>query len=426
MSQFEPARHREADWISAAEAERTILERVTAPAPLGTEQVGLVDALGRVLAGDVTSSVAHPGWDNSAMDGYAVRSADIRGASRERPVRLRVVEDVPAGAFPSRAVGLNEAIKVMTGSPIPEGADGVTRLEFTRPGADPNTILVVSDADAGRNVRRKGEDIAPGQIVARAGTRLRPAEIGVLASVGAARVRVYRRPRVAVLATGDELADFDAVDAVRAGRKIMNSNSYALGALLVEAGCVPVLLGIARDTRESTREHLRRGLDCDALITTAGVAVGERDYVKEVLEEMGFRPDFWRVRIRPGSPLTFGLLQGRPVFALPGNPVSAMVTFEVFVRPALDRMQRVSDPRRPRIAVRPAEPIRVKPGLRHFLRCRLEPHADGIPRARLTGPQGSGILTSMSAADALLIVPETVDTLDPGDLAEAIPLTSPR
>lgn len=419
----EPARHRQADWISAAEAERRILERV---APLGTEEVVLLDALGRVLAEDVASNVAHPGWDNSAMDGYAVRSADIRGASRERPVPLRVVEDVPAGAFPTRPVGPGEAIKVMTGSPIPEGADGVTRLEWTRPGAEPGTILVVSDADAARNIRQKGEDVQPGQVVARARTRLRPAEIGVLASVGAARVRVYRRPRVGVLSTGDELADFDAFEEVRAGRKIMNSNSYALGALLIEAGCIPALLGIARDTRESTLEHLERGLDCDALITTAGVAVGERDYVKDVLEEMGFRPDFWRVRIRPGSPLTFGLLRGRPVFALPGNPVSAMVTFEVFVRPALDGMQGVADPRRPRIAVRPTEPIRVKSGLTHFLRCRLEPHSDGVPRARLTGPQGSGILTSMSAADALLVVPEDVEVLERTDLAEAIPLRSPR
>lgn len=419
----EPARHRQADWISAAEAERRILERV---APLGTEEVVLLDALGRVLAEDVASNVAHPGWDNSAMDGYAVRSADIRGASRERPVPLRVVEDVPAGAFPTRPVGPGEAIKVMTGSPIPEGADGVTRLEWTRPGAEPGAILVVSDADAARNIRQKGEDVQPGQVVARARTRLRPAEIGVLASVGAARVRVYRRPRVGVLSTGDELADFDAFEEVRAGRKIVNSNSYALGALLIEAGCIPALLGIARDTRESTLEHLERGLDCDALITTAGVAVGERDYVKDVLEEMGFRPDFWRVRIRPGSPLTFGLLRGRPVFALPGNPVSAMVTFEVFVRPALDGMQGVADPRRPRIAVRPTEPIRVKSGLTHFLRCRLEPHSDGVPRARLTGPQGSGILTSMSAADALLVVPEDVEVLERTDLAEAIPLRSPR
>ncbi|MBI4513086.1 MAG: molybdopterin molybdotransferase MoeA [Gemmatimonadetes bacterium] len=419
----EPARHRQADWISAAEAERRILERV---APLGTEEVALLDALGRVLAEDVTSNVAHPGWDNSAMDGYAVRSADIRGASRERPVPLRVVEDVPAGAFPTRPVGPGEAIKVMTGSPIPEGADGVTRLELTRPGAEPGTILVVSDADAARNIRQKGEDVQPGQVVARARTRLRPAEIAVLASVGAARVRVYRRPRVGVLSTGDELADFDAFEEVRAGRKIMNSNSYALGALLIEAGCISALLGIARDTRESTLEHLERGLDCDALITTAGVAVGERDYVKDVLEEMGFRPDFWRVRIRPGSPLTFGLLRGRPVFALPGNPVSAMVTFEVFVRPALDGMQGVADPRRPRIPVRPAEPIRVKPGLTHFLRCRLESHSDGVPRARLTGPQGSGILSSMSAADALLVVPEDVEVLEPTDLAKAIPLRSPR
>ncbi|MGH7545072.1 MAG: molybdopterin molybdotransferase MoeA, partial [Gemmatimonadota bacterium] len=254
------------------------------------------------------------------------------------------------------------------------------------------------------------------------GERLRPATVGLLATAGVARVRVRRRPRVAILATGDELADLDALADVRAGRKIVNSNSYALAAQCAQAGAVPVLLGIARDTRESTRAHLERGLECDALVTTAGVSVGEHDFVKEVLDALGFEPSFWRVRIRPGSPLTFGLLRGRPAFALPGNPVSAMVTFEVFVRPALDRMQGLVDPSRPRVPVRIAEEVRTKPGLTHFLRCRLEPGPEGVPRARLTGPQGSGILTSMAQADALLVVPEEVLVLKPGDAAEAIPL----
>lgn len=417
------APHREPDWISAEDAERRILERVPR---LDIEAVDLPDALGRLAADDVRSNLAHPAWDNSAMDGYAVRSADIRGARRERPVRLRVVEEVPAGAFPTRALGPGEAIQVMTGAPIPEGCDGVTRVEHTRPGDEPGTLLVLDDGDAGRNIRRRGEDIRPGQTVVAAGTRLRPAEVGVLASVGAARLRVYRRPRVAILSTGDELADLDDLDEVRAGRKIVNSNSYSLAAQCLEAGAVPVILGIARDTRESTRAHLERGLDADVVVTTAGVAVGEHDYVKEVLEDLGFEPEFWRVRIRPGSPLTFGLLRGRPIFALPGNPVSAMVTFEVFVRPALDRMQGMASPRRPRIAVRAAEKIRTKAGLTHFLRCTLEPAPDGVPRARLTGPQGSGILTSMTAADALLVVPEDREVLEPGEPAEAIPLRGPR
>lgn len=423
MGKSEPARHRQADWISAGDAERRILSRVS---PLGSERVPLLEALGRVLAEDVRSTIAHPGWDNSAMDGYAVRSADIRGARPETPVELRVVEEVPAGAFPTRSVGPGEATKVMTGAPIPEGADGVTRIEHTRPAEKPDTILVLDEGDANRNIRRKGEDIAPGQAVVPAGQRLRPAEIGVLASVGIARVSVHARPRVGLLATGNELADLDDFEEVKAGRKIANSNSYSLAAACFEAGLIPVLLGIARDTRDSTREHMERALDCDALVTTAGVAVGEHDYVKEVLEEIGFEPDFWRVRTRPGSPFTFGLLRGRPVFALPGNPVSAMVTFEVFARPALDRMQGLADPRRPRTPVRAAERIRTKPGFTHFLRCRLEPHADGVPRARLTGPQGSGILTSMVAADALLVVPEEVGVLEPGDPAEAIPLRSAR
>jgi molybdopterin molybdotransferase len=414
-----PARHSEADWLSAEEAESRILARVPR---LGAEDVPLLEALDRVAAAEIRSQVAHPAWDNSAMDGYAVRSADIRGASRERPVTLHVVEDVPAGAFPARAVGPGEAIKVMTGAPIPEGADGVTRLEFTRPGDAPATILVEQHADAGRNIRLRGEDLRPGQVVVRAGERLRPAAIGLLASAAVARVAAARRPRVAILSTGDELADLDALAEVRAGRKIVNSNSYSLAAQCLRAGAVPILLGIARDTRESTRAHLERALDCDVLVTSAGVSVGEHDYVKEVLLELGFEPEFWRVRIRPGSPLTFGLLRGRPVFALPGNPVSAMVTFEVFVRPALDRMQGIAEARRPRLTVRTAEQVRTKAGLTHFLRCRLEPGPDGVPRARLTGPQGSGILTSMAAADALLIVPEDLEVLRPGDEAQAIPL----
>jgi molybdopterin molybdotransferase len=407
------------DWWSADRALAHILARVPR---MPDERVPLLDAVGRVLAEDVRSRVAHPAWDNSAMDGFAVRSADIRGAAPDRPVRLRVIEDVPAGAFPARRVEPGTAVKVMTGAPVPEGADGVVRLEHTRPGDGPDTVLVVDDADAGRNIRRRGEDIVPGQVVARAGTRLRPAEVGVLASVGAAEVPVACRPRVALLATGDELADPAELDDLLAGRKIANSNSYALAAACRVAGAVPVWLGIARDRRDELRAHLERARDADVVVTTAGVAVGEHDLVQDALEELGYRAEFWRVRIRPGSPLAFGLWEGRPVFALPGNPVSALVTFEVFVRPALDRMQGIADAARPRIRVRLAEPVRTKRGLLHFLRCRLEPHPDGVPRARLTGPQGSGILTSMAAADALLLVPEEVDALEAGAEAEAIPL----
>lgn len=415
-----PARQpRAADWLTVEEARSVILERI---APLPAENVALLDAAGRVLAADVESAVAHPAWDNSAMDGYAVRSADISGASAAHPATLRVVEDVPAGGFPERSVGPGEAIKVMTGAPIPEGADGVTRVEYTEPGPEPGSIRVLDGSDAGRHIRKKGEDLQVGERPLRQGQLIGPAEIGVLAMLGQSMVRVHRRPRIAILATGDELADLNEVALVRRGRRIMNSNSYALAAQLADAGAEPVLLGIARDDRESLREHLEAARGCDALVTSAGLAVGEHDYVKEVLDDMGIEFLFYRVKMRPGSPFTFGLLERMPVFALPGNPVSSMVTFEVLVRPAIYRMTGRGSTGRTPIRVRLAEPISSKKGLTHFYRAVLEKIAEGGWRARLTGPQGSGILTSMAAADALLIIPAEAEETPGGAMLDAIPL----
>ncbi len=296
----------------------------------------------------------------------------------------------------------------MTGAPVPEGADGVTRLEHTEAGPEPGTVRVLDGADAGRNIRRAGEDLQVGDRPLAAGTLLRPAEIGVLAMLGQPDAPVYRRPRVAVLSTGDELADFDELGLVRAGRRIMNSNSYALAAQLQECGCEPALLGIARDNRESLRRHLQAATGCDALITSAGLAVGDHDYVKEVLDDQGMRFLFYRVAMRPGSPFAFGVLGGMPVFALPGNPVSAMVTFEILVRPALRKMMGLRLYDRPWRRVRLAEPVATKGRLTHFYRAQLQRQDDGGWTARLTGPQGSGILTSMYQANALIRVPPKV------------------
>jgi molybdopterin molybdotransferase len=393
---------REPDWLSVDEAGERILSHIST---LGQETVPITAALGRVLAAGIASEIVHPPWDNSAMDGYAVRSADVSAATRKQPAVLRVVEEVPAGGFPSRTVGPGTAIKVMTGAPVPDGADGVTRIEHTEPGPQPGTIRVFDGSDAGRNIRRKGEDLKVGDRPLAAGTLLRPAEIGVLAMLGHAEAPVYRRPRVAILATGDELADFDELPLVRAGRRIMNSNSYALAAQVQECGAEPELLGIARDNRESLRRHLEAAVGCDALITSAGLAVGDHDYVREVLDEIGMKPVFQRVRMRPGSPFAFGLLGAMPVFALPGNPVSAMVTFEILVRPALREMMGLRCYDRPWRRVQLAEPLTTRPRRTHFLRATLERKEDGGWLARLTGPQGSGILTSMSKADALIRVP---------------------
>jgi molybdopterin molybdotransferase len=383
--------------------------------------VPISEARDRVLAVDIESALEHPPWNNSAMDGYAVRSADVAGASRGKPVVLNLVEEVAAGGFPTRTLGHGEAIKVMTGAPVPDGADGVTRIEHTEAGADPGTVRVLDGSDAGRNIRRKGEDLRVGDRPLRAGTLLRPAEIGVLAMLGRAEIPVSRRPRVGILATGDELADFDDLASVHAGRRIMNSNSYALAAQVTECGGAAVPLGIARDNRVSLRQHLASAGGCDALITTGGLAVGDHDYVKEVLDELGMRFLFYRVTMRPGSPFTFGTLGSMSVFALPGNPVSAMVTFEVFVRPALRKMMGLKRYDRPTRRVRLTEPIATKGRLTHYYRVILEPDEASGWRARLTGPQGSGILTSMSQADALIRVPANSD-LPVGTELEAIVL----
>lgn len=413
---------RQADWLAFRDALDRIL---AAAAPLGVERVPLAAAAGRTLAEDVRSPVDHPPWDNSAMDGYAARAADVRGARPDAPVVLDVIGSIPAGAFPSRAVGPGQAIRIMTGAPVPEGADSVVRLEHTRqrPGT-PERIEVLDDGDAGRNIRRCAEDLRAGAVVLDAGRVLRPAEIGVLAAVGRSEVAVARRPLVGILSTGNELAGQDAFEEVRAGRKIADSNSYALAAAVTVAGGQAVRLGLARDDETSLRDHIAAASGLDVLITTAGASVGEHDVVRDVLERLGLELAFWRVRMRPGSPVSFGTLGRTLVFGLPGNPVSALVTFEVLVRPALRRMAGRRDVHSRTIAVRTAEPIECRGRLVHFLRVRLEPDGAGGFTARLTGPQGSGIMSSLTAADALLVVPEDVDELPEGAEAVAIPLAA--
>lgn len=420
---------READWLDV----ETAIERILAATPrLDAEEVALADAAGRVLAERVESRVAHPPWDNSGMDGFAVRAEDVRGATPDAPVVLRVVGDVPAGARPDRAIGAGEAMRIMTGAPVPDGADGVIRVEHTDAwelpaGAPaPERVAIRRDDDAGRNVRRRGEDLAPGSVVAEPGAALRPALIGSLAMVARRTVRVARRPRVAILSTGDELAGPDALDAVLAGERIADSNSPALAAAVAAAGGAPLPLGIARDRREHIRERLAAARDADVLLTTAGASVGDHDVVKDALDEAGFELDFWRVKMRPGSPFSFGRLGDTLVFGLAGNPVSALVTFEVLVRPALRRMLGRPDPWPPVRAVRCGERMPSKRGLTHFLRVRLEPPGpdDVAPAAYLAGPQGSGVLSSLARADALLVIPEDRDGLEAGADARAIPLAA--
>jgi len=343
-------------------------------------------------------------------------------------VRIDVVltaETVAAGAFPLRTIGPGEATRIFTGAPVPQGADTVIRQEDTLP--VPNERVVIGNLrDAGRNVRRRGEDIRRGESVVVAGTALGPAQLGVLASIAHRQVLVHRAPRVAILGSGDEIADLDEKKAILSGKKIASSNSYTLDALIRRAGGVPRDLGIARDTKESLRTHLRRARGADLIITSAGVSVGEHDLVREVLTELGGELKLWRIRMRPGAPLGFGLLYGVPWIGLPGNPVSTMVTFELFVRPALRRLQGQPLPYRRTVPVRLAEPVTLGPRLRHFLRAVVTAEPGGALAARLTGPQGSGILTSMARANALLIVPEDRAAVPAGETLDALLLDDPH
>ena len=371
-----------------------------------------------MLARDVTSPLALPPWDNASMDGYAVRAADITGASRDRPVRLPVAATARAGASAGMSLAPGSAVRIMTGAPVPPAADSVVRVEDTDGGAA--VVAIYSARDALRNVRPRGEDIAEGAIAAAAGEQLSSGHIGLLASIGAARVSVVRKPRVAILASGDELVDLARFDEVLAGRRIVSSNSHSLAAAVREAGGEPVPLGLVADDPAAIRAKLSQ-CECDLLLTTGGVSVGAFDHTRAVVSEMG-GPDaqrFWRVRIRPGAPLAFGAVNGTPWLGLPGNPVSTLVTFELFARPAIRKMLGHPLLFRRAVAVRVEEEIAIHAPLTHFLRARVAAHG-GQFTARLTGPQGSGLMSSMARAMALLIVPPERQRIAPGEMAGAI------
>lgn len=419
-SRPDPAPLTQRTSLAAAEAAQLIVGHAQ---PLPVVRRPLRQALDLVCAETVTSPIDLPPWDNSAMDGYACRAVDARAGTV-----LRLVQTVAAGEQPARSIGPGEAARIFTGAPIPAGADGVIRQEDTDAAADRVTIR--DQRDAGKNVRKQGEDFRAGQTVMTTGTPLGPAQIGVLASIAHEPVAVHRPPVVAFVASGDEIVDLDQRDAILAGRKIATSNSYTLDAMIRRAGGVPLDLGLVPDQREALRDAFTRATaaGADLLVTTAGVSVGERDLVRQVLEEMGCDMKLWRVRIRPGGPLGFGMLGTLPWIGLPGNPVSTMVTFELFVRPAIRRLLGHPRPFRATMPVVTEERITLGPRLRHYLRVTLTPRSfpDGTPGARLTGPQGSGILTSMARADALLIVPEDRPEVPAGETLAAVLLDDPR
>jgi molybdopterin molybdotransferase len=405
--------------LAVAEASAHML---AGAATLPSEVVPLAQALGRVLASDVVSPVALPPWDNASMDGFAVRAADVMGATADRPIRLRVVETIAAGGRGTRPIGAGEAARIMTGAPVPAGADTVVRVEDTETSSDAGVVAVRDDRDAMRNVRARGEDVCADSVVLRAGTPLGPAHVGVLASVGCAEPRVHARPRVAILATGDELVPIERFEAVRAGDRIVSSNSYSLEAAVRAAGGEPVALGIAPDDPAGLARCLRAAEGCDMILTSGGVSVGDFDYTRTVVGALGGELSLWRVRMRPGAPLGFGRLFGAPWLGLPGNPVSALVTFELFARPLLRVLAGHRRPHRRTVPVALREDVTLAAPLTHYLRAMLISEADGSLHASLTGPQSSGMLTSMAMADALVIVESESPMVRAGSVLSAIPL----
>jgi len=412
--------------ITVDQALEKVLEHIDI---LEAEESPLLGCLGQVLAEDVFSTINIPPLDNSAMDGYAVRSADTHGASRQSPRILRVIGSVTAGSIHPFEVKPGTAIRIMTGAAIPKGADGVVRFEDTdeseRQGT-PTEIGILIEVEAGAEIRLAGEDIAAGSSVLSRGTVIRPAEVGVLASLGHTKVTVIRRPLVAILATGDEIVDI--TQPLPQG-KIYNSNSYSVATLVMHYGAIPKILGIASDNEDSLMGRLHPGLDADMVITSGGVSLGDYDVVREVLAKEG-EIVFWRVREKPGRPLVFGMIKGRskagevkniPFFGLAGNPVSAMVNFELFARPAILKMMGKKNLTKPTVQAVVEDAIENTDERRVFTRVIVEKRG-GQYFARLTGPQGSGILTSMALANGLAIVPEDKPGVKAGDVVEVMML----
>ena len=414
---------RSADWLSGAEALGRVMVRARALPPV---RLAPEAAEGMALAGSITSPVTLPPWDNSAMDGYAVQGDSIAGASRESPRHLRVTGVVRAGEVAGEAVAAGEAVRIMTGSPVPAGADCVVRVEDTDAERRPGRVAVFSERDRGRNVRPAGQDMLAGTTVLRRGTSLGPGQIGVLAACGLTSVEVHRRPLAAVLASGDEIVPAERFAEVAAGRAIPDTNGPVLAAAVRDAGGEAVRPGIARDTEESVREHILRGTErADLLITIGGASMGEGDLFKRVLDDLGYQPDFWRARVRPGSPFGFGHLpvEGRepvPVFGLPGNPASAFVTFHLFARPFISALAGHRHPLPPTLRARAGDAMRGPMGLAVYPRVRLRPAPGGGWVATLAGPQSSALVAPTGHADGLAVIPEGVQAVNEGEELEVL------
>ena len=427
----------EADWLSCDEA----LGRILAHArPMPTTPVAAAEALGRSVAEPVRARATLPAWRNSAMDGFAVRSGDLDGHAGGT-IRLPVAGESYPGAVPLEGVPAGAAVRVMTGGSIPDGFDSVIRVEHTDGGAEPGFVVIHRTDDVGKHIRAAGKDMRAGSETVPAGTVVHSGSLPVLLASGCDPVPVYRRPRVGVLSSGDELVDMDRFDLVAAGRGVPDTNRAMMAAAVVEGGGVPVDLGVAGDSPGALLEKLESVGEVDALVTTGGASMGEKDLLKKVLLRLGFDLDFWRARVRPGSPLSFGHLPREgtplPVFGLPGNPASAFVTFHVFVTPYLRARLGSPRPRGTTVQARTESTLSSPPGLTHFFRVRLfgdwgtarrgsatepemvgdarQPGAGMGLRCSLTGPQGSGLVRSLRDADGLAVLPEGVSRVEEGD-----------
>jgi len=392
--------------ISVEDALNQILEVIV---PLGREKINILDSIGRVIGEDIYANRNIPPKDNSAMDGYAVRWEDTRSASISKPVILKVIEDIPAGTIPRKKIGTGGSSRIMTGAPIPVGANAIVRVEDTE--KDGRRVKVFVKAKEGQDIRSAGEDVKEGELVISQGDVIRPAEIGMLAALGRSFISVYQRPLVAVVATGDELVD---IDENPTSWQIISSNSYSLAAQIVDCGAIPLQIGIAKDKKDDLVSKFKAALRADIIVSSGGVSVGDYDLVKDVMKEVGNQMKFWQVAMRPGKPLAFGSMDGIPVFGLPGNPVSSMVSFEQFVRPSILKMMGHKNVFRKVVWATVNEDITKGKGTIHFIRAHVK-YGNGKFTVTTTGEQGSGILKSMVRANGLIILSENKTSVKKGD-----------
>ncbi len=377
--------------------------------PLGLEKVNILDARARVIGEDVFATRNIPPADNSAMDGYAVRHVDTKGATRVNPLRLQIIEEIPAGKVPQKKMKKGEASRIMTGAIIPDAADAIVRQEDTKKIG--KRVIIYTSVKEGQDIRFAGEDVQKEDLLISRGSIVSPAQIGMLASLGRTFVSVYQKPRVAIIATGDELVDIEN-DPPPA--KIVNSNSYSLAAQVMECGAIPLILGIAKDKKSELQKKIKTALHADLIISSGGVSVGAFDFVKDVMGEIGNAMHFWQVAMKPGKPLAFGTIKSIPMFGLPGNSVSAMVSFEQFVRPYLLKMQGHTKIFRQTIKALSSQEIQKKRGVKHFIRAIVKKETNQY-LAAITGDQGSGILKSMVLANALIVLKENETKVKKGD-----------